>query len=171
MDPQAPPTAPSLATQQNHHSQTSAERLSRGAAHVDNEEDSSQQQYCARPERGSKGSNARGHDSVMSHPFSPKPSSPPSPTSSISSAGRKHRSISEIQEASHVSVSYPPRAYIDPEKGPSSPRSPRSNRVSSSNPNVTATVFDAGEYIEKDPGEKAVQLLVRESQMRGIDVH
>lgn len=166
MDPQAPPTAPSPATyahQQHHHEQRSAERFSNNDANIYNEEDAHQRQYYARTERGSRGSNARGHDSVISHPFSPKASSPPSPTSSISSAGRKHRSISEIQQSPHVSVAYPPRAYIDPEKGISSPRSPRSNRVSSSNPDVAATVYDAGEYIEKGPEEKAVQLLVRES--------
>jgi hypothetical protein len=164
MDPQAPPTAPSPATfAHHHHAQRRPDSNARGHEYAYNEKDAYQHQLESHSHRGSKGSNGRSHDSVISHPFSPKASSPPSPSSSISSAGRKHRSIDDIRRSSPVNVQYPPRVYIDPEKANVSSHSPRSQtRVSASNPDVTAVVYDSGEYHEKGPEEKPVQLLVRQ---------
>jgi hypothetical protein len=160
MDP-PPPTAPPATPQQQHpihHHARTAEPSPNDAEFTDtyNEKDV----YTRRDNaRGSKGSRA-GHDSVISHPFSPKASSPPSPSSSISSIGRKHRSIDEIQFASPVIISAPPKARLsDAEKAQSSRGSRTPNRVSSSNPDVAAAVYNAGD--EKGPEEKAVQLLVR----------
>ncbi|KAF2005133.1 hypothetical protein P154DRAFT_483706 [Amniculicola lignicola CBS 123094] len=110
----------------------------------------------SRTERGSKGSNGRGHDSVISHPFSPKASAPPSQRSSVSSNQRKHRSMSEIQNAP-VTLSYPQQAHLgDPEKGSDSAHGRRSSNRAS-NP---AVIYDSGEYHEKGPEERTVQLLL-----------
>ncbi|PVI05855.1 hypothetical protein DM02DRAFT_638970 [Periconia macrospinosa] len=109
-------------------------------------------------QRGSKGSSrSRAHDSVMSsQPLSPKPTStsPPSPTASL------HRTIPEILPPSPEPIAFPPRAYLDPEKAAagSSLNNPRSPRVS--NQDVTAAVYDSGEYREKGPEDKPVQLLL-----------
>ncbi|KAH7117064.1 hypothetical protein B0J11DRAFT_394221, partial [Dendryphion nanum] len=133
--------------------------------YVYNEKDAYAQPTGPRSQRGSKGSNGRSHDSVISHPFSPKASSPPSPSSSISSARRKHRSIETVQQQSDVlgvAISCPPRAHIDPEKAAlSSPSQDRrtSNRANS-NQDVPAALYDSGEYHEKGPEEKPVQLLL-----------
>ena len=81
---------------------------------------------------------AADHDSVIS-PFSPKPSSAPSPSASIASDKR---------------LSLPPRAHLDPEKAYYAHDSDPT-RVS---PNA---VHDKSEYHEKDPEDKAWQLLVR----------
>ncbi|KAF2016916.1 hypothetical protein BU24DRAFT_140611 [Aaosphaeria arxii CBS 175.79] len=114
-----------------------------------------------RSQRGSKSSSARAHDSVISHPFSPKVSAPPSPGSSISSVGRKHRSIEQIQPVQRpTSVTYPPRAYIDPEKAAAASYGHRSSHRNSSNPDGANAIYDSGEYHEKGPEEKAWQLLL-----------
>ncbi|KAF2866183.1 hypothetical protein BDV95DRAFT_612046 [Massariosphaeria phaeospora] len=122
-------------------------------------------QVDVRAHRSSKDTSGRGHDSVISHPFSPKASSPPSLRSSVSSAGKgPRRPTSEIQPVSDVnSVAYPPRAYIDPEKAQysapgSDGRSP--NRGSRSNQDPNAAIYDSGEYHEKGPEEKPLQLLL-----------
>lgn len=130
-----------------------------------------QQQHQQRPrdERGSKtSSNGRGRDSVISHPFSPKQSYPPSPTSSISSVsgGRRHHSVPEIQSSAPVkdsqNITCPPQAHLDPEKhGYNSSQEPRSHRHSASARGASDAVYDQGEYHEKEPEEKAWQLLVR----------
>ncbi|KAF2263224.1 hypothetical protein CC78DRAFT_288505 [Lojkania enalia] len=166
MEPQPPPTAPSpvalpqqLSHHHHHHHQRSHDTSTSNPEYEYDEKDT-YPRLSSRPERGSKGSNGRSHDSVISHPFSPKASSPPSPSSSISSRGRKHRSISEIHQAPSL-VAYPPRAYLDPEKAQLSARGTRSpNRISSSNPDAPAAVYDSGEYHEKEPEEKAVRLLI-----------
>jgi hypothetical protein len=133
-----------------------------------NEKDASQyqQQQSTHPGRRSKSSYRKGHDSVISHPFSPKASSPPSPGSSISSLGRQPNSITEIRyatpEAESTKIQYPKQVHIDPEK-----RSYRSSqgrrsptRVSAAGYEGDAIVYDKGEYQEKGPEEKAWQLLV-----------
>lgn len=112
--------------------------------------------------RASKASNRRAHDSVISHPLSPKLSTPPSPTSSVSSAGRQHRGIQEIQHAPAThDVACPPPAHLDPEKhdyGSSQGGQRSANRASGLD--ADAIVYDQGEYHEKGPEEKAWQLLV-----------
>lgn len=165
MEPQ-PPRGPSPATfAQHHHRQHRAPESSPYDREHARAEQDRHQQDAPRVERGSKGSSrSHAHDSVISHPLSPKAPSPPSPSSSSVSSARRHRSISEIQHAPAVSdaVSYPPRAHLDPEKAASSPRSQRSpTRVSASNADVTAAViYDSGEYHDKGPEDKPVQLLV-----------
>lgn len=124
--------------------------------------------YEQRVQRGSKGSNrSRAHDSVISHPgpLSPTTPSPPSPASSISSA-QHHRSkrnshISRNSQRPSNDVARPPRAHLDPEKGYASPHRSRSpTHISASNPEVTAVVYDSGEYREKGPEDKPLQLLI-----------
>ncbi|KAF2201949.1 hypothetical protein GQ43DRAFT_17108 [Delitschia confertaspora ATCC 74209] len=114
----------------------------------------------------------RGHDSVLSHQFSPKGSSPPSPRSSVSSAGRHRRAATseiepiETQPRSPRNVPYPAQAHVvDPEKAVTA--SPRhcptrapNTHVSSSNADVTAVLYESADYNEKGPEEKAVQLLL-----------
>ncbi|KAF2730022.1 hypothetical protein EJ04DRAFT_515523 [Polyplosphaeria fusca] len=152
--PTAPPTAHNL-HHQPHHRSSAADASPCDPEYTYNEKDAFSRQQNVRGSKGSRG----GHDSVISHPFSPKASSPPSPSSSISSAGRKHRSIDQIHFASPVIISAPPRARLDPEKAHTSSHGSRTpNRVSYSNPDVTAAVYDSGEYHEKAPQEKAVQL-------------
>ncbi|KAF2107360.1 hypothetical protein BDV96DRAFT_506401 [Lophiotrema nucula] len=162
MDPQVPPTAPPTTLhQQQHHVQRSPRPNHNDSEYTYEETDRYSRQTYSVEQRGSKSSNGRGHDSVISHPFSPKASSPPSPSSSISSAGRKHRSIDQIQYAAPITLSAPPRAHLDPEKANGSSHGTRTpNRVSSSNPDVTAVVYDSGEYHEKGPEDKAVKLLL-----------
>lgn len=137
------------------------ESSSPAAQHEYNEKDAyvGRQPYHPGPhaaQRGSKGSSrSRAHDSVISsQPLSPKPTSPPSPTASL------HRSIPEIQPSSPEPISFPPRAYLDPEKAAAGNflNSPHSPRVS--NHDVTAAVYDSGEYREKGPEDKPVQLLL-----------
>lgn len=111
-------------------------------------------------QRGSKGSSrSRAHDSVMSaQPLSPKPTatSPPSPTASL------HRTIPEIQSSSPPPppLSYPPRAYLDPEKAAAANSTYEQPSPRASNQDVTAAIYDSGEYREKGPEDKPVQLLV-----------
>ncbi|KAF1941968.1 hypothetical protein EJ02DRAFT_466125 [Clathrospora elynae] len=130
-----------------------------------NGKDSCQRQQSIRTERGSKSSYRRAHDSVISHPFSPKASSPPSPSSSISSIGRHHQSITEIQNArpeiKNQHIQLPQQAHLDPEKhGYGSSQGRRSpNRASAAGPEGDAIVYDQGEYQEKGPEEKAWHLL------------
>ncbi|KAJ4331935.1 hypothetical protein N0V95_009776 [Ascochyta clinopodiicola] len=128
-----------------------------------NDKDACPRKDSARTHRGSQSAPARAHDSVIS-PFSPTASELPSPSSSISShAGRKHRSVTEIQETQDRQsrrVSYPPRAHLDPEKADyyDSPHDHRSlNRASL--PDAAAVVYDKSEYHEKGPEDKAWQLL------------
>jgi hypothetical protein len=127
-----------------------------------NEKDAYSQQQNRR-DRGSKtSSNGRGHDSVISHPFSPKPSYPPSPGSSISSAGgQRHHSITEIHSSALKNdghnIRIPPQAHLDPEKhGNRSSHEHRSQRHSETHD----VVYDQSKYHENEPEEKAWQLLV-----------
>lgn len=153
----------------HHHTSSTLPADNHNHNHIDpvyNEKDTYHQ--SPRNERGSNGSNnshGRAHDSVISQPFSPKPSYPPSPTSSVSSAGgRRHRSIPEIQSPTTTeaqNLRYPPQAYLDPEKGGyDSSQERRSHRHSGSVRDQTAIVYDQGKYVEKGPEEKAWQLLV-----------
>ena len=158
-DPHAPPAAPS-AHPQTH--QRSPDRSRHNETDQYADEEGHQRQYYVRAERGSKSSQTRGHDSVISPRFPPKASSPPSPRSSTSSGGRKHLSIDQIQHSPHLSVSYPPQAHIDPEKATSNPRSKRG----SSNAEIPVVIYDSGEYLEKGPEEKAIQLLVRDQKLK-----
>jgi hypothetical protein len=164
MEPQHP-SAPSPATfAQYHHPQPSPHRNSDNGEYAYSEKDAYEQhQYHGRTQRGSKeSSKSRAHDSVISHPLSPKTASLPSPASSISS-GRRHRSIGEVQHLQDENnrISYPPRAHLDPEKGTASPhRSPSPTHVSTSIPDVPAVVYDSGEYREKGPEDHPVRLLV-----------
>ncbi|KZM21411.1 uncharacterized protein EKO05_0006173 [Ascochyta rabiei] len=128
-----------------------------------NEKDARAAKDSARTHRRTQAAPGRAHDSVLS-PLSPSASVPPSPSSSISShAARKHRSITEIHETQarqSRSLSYPPRAHLDPEKADyyDSPREHRSqNRASL--PDAAAVVYDKSEYHEKGPEDKAWQLL------------
>jgi len=155
-----PPSAPYSATFAQHR-QAAPHRYPDSYEHVYNEKDAyAQPPYDPRIQRGSKGSNkSRAHDSVISYPLSPKAPSPPSPASSVGS-GRRQRERGEIQP-SDIEIQYPSRAHIDAEKGYTSPRRSRSpTRISGSNPDVTAVVYDSGEYREKGPEDKPVQLLV-----------
>jgi len=164
MEPQHPPV-PSSATYPDRSQQ--AHQLLPNATpdeyeYTYNEKDAYPRQQ-SRIDRGSKtSSNGRGHDSVISHPFSPKQSYPPSPSSSVSSAGgRRHRSIPEIQFSPPArdsqNIRSPPQAHLDPEKhGYGSSQGHRSQRHSEAND----AVYDQSEYHEKEPEEKAWQLLV-----------
>jgi hypothetical protein len=162
MDLPRPPPAPYSAIS---NTTTSPAELYHNRLSYTNEKDqytyNASQLQNSRHERGSKSTTGRGHDSVISHPFSPKASSPPSPASSISSAGRKSRSIPEVRYSSPPGgsrdITYPPQArIIDPEKAAYS--SPSPGRRS---PNVAQdAVYDQAEYHEKGPEEKAWQLLV-----------
>lgn len=125
------------------------------------------QQQSTRNQRGSKtSSNSRAHDSVISQPFSPKQSYPPSPTSSISSAGgRGRRSIPEIQYTTPLNdgqhIRQPPQAHLDPEKHGYTPsQGHRSSRHSAGASITHDVVYDQAKYHEKEPEEKAWQLLV-----------
>ena len=162
MDPQLPPTAPPTTLHQHHHRDQRSPALSHHESeYTYDETDRYSRQLYSGGQRGSKGSNGRGHDSVISHPFSPKASYPPSPSSSISSVRRKHRSIDQIQYVSPITLSAPPKAHLDPEKASGLSQGARTpNRVSSSNPDVTVAVYDSGEYHEKGPEDNAVRLLV-----------
>lgn len=161
MDLPRPPPAPYSAIS---NTTTSPAELYHNRLSYTNEKDqytyNASQLQNSRHERGSKSTTGRGHDSVISHPFSPKASSPPSPASSISSAGRKSRSIPEVRYSSPPrgsrDITYPPQArIIDPEKAAYS--SPSPGRRS---PNVAQdAVYDQAEYHEKGPEEKAWQLL------------
>ncbi|KAI4625667.1 uncharacterized protein J4E92_003437 [Alternaria infectoria] len=131
-----------------------------------NEKEPYQRQQTIRIDRHSKSSFGRGHDSVISHPFSPKASSAPSPCSSISSIGQQRNSTAEIRYSSRSeiergSIQYPQQAHLDPEKhGYGSSQGRRSpNRVSAAGPDGDAIVYDKGAYHEKGPEEKAWQLL------------
>ena len=178
MDPQSPPPASSPATVARPHQTPSSPPAQHHRQNPHHQQHAPESEYhYPYPYPYSEKHAApvaldRPHDSVISsHPLSPKASSPPSPSSSISS-GRKHRSIQEIQQLQQLQqlqlqqhprhVSYPPRAHLDPEKAQDlASAAPRSqNRASSSNPEVTAVLYDSGEYREKGPEDKAVQLLV-----------
>ncbi|KAF2131037.1 hypothetical protein P153DRAFT_209368 [Dothidotthia symphoricarpi CBS 119687] len=126
--------------------------------HIYNEKDACERRQSVHTERGRR--NGRGHDSVISYPFSP---CTPSPHSSISSAERRHHSGSEARYSVPVvdgrPVSYPPQAHLDPEKndGYSSPQGRQSlNRDLSPQ---KEQVHDRGEYEEGGAEEKAWQLL------------
>jgi hypothetical protein len=163
MDPQAPPTAPSSATYAPHYQHHAKRSVPGNLVHTCYENGAyppQQEPPSQRGSRGSRSSNGCIHDSVISQPFSPKPSSPPSQRSSVSWAAQKHRSTQEVQQAI-VNVSYPPQAHFDPEKAPASPHGVRSpNRSSASNPDVTAVIYNSGDYQDKGPEEKPLQLLV-----------
>jgi hypothetical protein len=171
MEPQHPPV-PFSATyahqsQQTHQSPSNA--ATSEYEYTYNEKDSYPQLQSNRTERGSKASSRRAHDSVISHPFSPKQSYPPSPTSSVSSAGgRRHQSIPEIQFSApneSQSLKYPPQAHLDPEKhGYGSSPGHGSQRHSGSGRGANDAVYDQGEYHESAPEEKAWQLLVSITQ-------
>jgi len=91
----------------------------------------------------------RQHDSVISHPFSPKASSPPSPASSVSSSSRRH----EHEHATVTQpVAYPAPAHMDPEKA--------AYGVRDRDANVTTILYDSSVYHEKGPEEKPIQLLL-----------
>ncbi|KAF2190880.1 hypothetical protein K469DRAFT_558844 [Zopfia rhizophila CBS 207.26] len=161
MNPQPPPTV-SPASHSYQQQQYDQQRSHESSPNDPNDEYSEKDAYQRNQNQNLRlnPGNGRSHDSVISHPFSPKASSPPSPSSSISAA-RHDRSAPEIQQSPPANVSYPPKAHIDPEKQAFSPQSPRSPaRVSSSNPDVTAILYDSGEYNEKGPEDKAVQLLL-----------
>ena len=144
--------------------------------------DSYYHHHSQHPSQSQLTAGAYGHDSVISHPFSPKASSPPSPSSSVSSSGQRRKrgdvagegsgsasrsspEIQPVQQSDHqpqpsINHSYPSPAHTDPEKAvASTQRTPRSHNTHSSNPDVTA-VYETAEYKEKAPEEKAVQLLV-----------
>jgi len=128
-----------------------------------NEKDAYLQQQESRVARGSKSSSRRPHDSVISHPFSPKASYPPSPCSSISSEDRRqHADIQTSQTAIEArNLRIPPQAHLDPEKHGygSSHGHKSSHRHSGSVRGPNAVVYDQSEYQEKAPEEKAWQLL------------
>jgi hypothetical protein len=174
MEPQLPPApcspSPAHHSQPQHHPQL---RLSNPAAyadyhHVYSEKDNHSHHHSIRSDRLSKSSCRRAHDSVISHPFSPKPSSPPSPSSnsSISSIGHHPNSTnSHRYSSSHPdrqSISYPPQAHLDPEKHAEaiSQAHRLSNRLSALPSGADAIVYDKGAYQEKGPEEKAWQLLL-----------
>ncbi|KAJ4355896.1 uncharacterized protein N0V89_003921 [Didymosphaeria variabile] len=164
MEPQLPP-APSPA----YHHPHALHRAPVDIGYQYSEKDvyDHRQQYAPRLERGSKGSsNSRAHDSVISYPRSPNAAtpSPPSPVSSLLSA-RNHRSQQSARHSQDAisAVSQPSRAHVDPEKADSSPhRSPSPAHLSASNPDVTrqTIAYDPGEYDEKGPEDKPVQLLL-----------
>jgi hypothetical protein len=170
MEPRHPPV-PSPAThaqvQTSGHSSRVESNYESEYAEKYNEKDTYARKDSTRTDRASKASYGHAHDSVIS-PFSPKASAPPSPSSSISShVGRKHRSVSEIQETharySHNShrVSYPPRAHLgDPEKANSYDPYEHRSQTRGSIPDAGAVVYDKSEYHEKGPEDKAWQLLV-----------
>lgn len=91
----------------------------------------------------SKSSRHCGRDSVLSHPFSP------SPTTSTTD----HRLPSHPDRHS---IPYPPPAWIDEEKHACGV----SHGFHASQPGVEAVVYDQGQYHEKGPEEKAWQLLL-----------
>lgn len=161
------PLAPYSATYSlpSHYQLSSTSTSPDESDYVYNEKDAFASQQSYRTDRGSKSSSNRGRDSVISHPFSPKASSPPSPSSSVSSAGRRHRSIPEIHSAQSVTdiqpVTYPPQAYLDPEKQAYGSSQGRRSQNLPGGPEADAIVYDQGEYHEKGPEEKAWQLLVR----------
>jgi hypothetical protein len=164
MDPQHPPvpfSATHADSSQRPH-QLAPNTVRNEGEHTYTEKDAHSRQQN-RVDRGSKASsNDRGHDSVISHPFSPKRSYPPSPTSSVSSAGgRRHSPIPEIQSARPANdgqnISYPAPAHLDPEKhGYRSSQEHRTHRQSE----TQDAVYDENKYHEKEPLEKAWQLLV-----------
>lgn len=162
MDPRHPPV-PSPATHSSGRSLPAETDTESEYAEKYNEKSTYARKDSTRTDCASKASYSRPHDSVIS-PFSPKASAPPSPSSSISSeAGRKQRSLSEIQETharqsrnSHR-VSYPPRAHLDPEKA-NLDDAYAQNRGSVLG--AGAVVYDKSEYHEKGPEDKAWQLLV-----------
>ncbi|KAF2624191.1 hypothetical protein BU25DRAFT_163034 [Macroventuria anomochaeta] len=159
------PPAPCSATHAQSHSSSHSSPAETDYECDYNEKDTYPRKDSTRTDCASKSTYGHVHDSVIS-PFSPKTSAPPSLSSSISSnVGRKHHSVSEIQEThdresrqSHR-VSYPPRAHLeDPEKANSYdlPYEHRSqNRASVPN----AVVYDKSEYHEKGPEDKTWQLL------------
>lgn len=167
MDPPSPSAPPPATFARDHHTKAPTQPNNPDSCqYVYSEKDAypHPQQYDPQTQRGSKGSSqSRAHDSVISHPLSPKPASPPSPASSISSGPRKQGSTPEIQQSrgANNAISYPPRAHLDPEKGfPLPYRSPSPTRVSASNPDVTTVLYDSGEYHEKGPEDKPVHLLL-----------
>jgi hypothetical protein len=178
MESQPPPVpCPATCTQQHHHSQPqlSPNALPAEYEYTCNEKAPSQRQQSIRVERNSKSSYGRGHDSVISHPFSPKASSPPSPCSSVSSIGRPRHSVQETRRSRseiEQQIQLPPKAHLDPEKhGLGSSRGHRSpNRVSAAGPDGDAIVYDKGEYQEKQPEERAWHLLVSDTNSINLTV-
>jgi hypothetical protein len=154
------PAAPATSAYQQPHCQPSDHQ-----EEYNEKDEQCHQHHVPKVERASKAScSSRARDSVISHPLSPKPrTTPPSPASSV------HRSeIQHHSKAVNDELSFPPRAHLDPEKagaGASPHRQPPS-RVSASNPDVTAVVYDSGEYHEKGPEDKPVQLLVSPKSIR-----
>ncbi|EMD95990.1 hypothetical protein COCC4DRAFT_157004 [Bipolaris maydis ATCC 48331] len=173
-----PPASAILAPPSQHHQPQPQyyHRLSSPAANCDYDYDSqySEKEHrhhsSVHSDRLSRSSNRRPHDSVISHPFSPKPSSPPSPStnssSSISSVGH-HRNSSNAHRYSssqleRQSLSFPPQAHIDPEKHAEALAHGYrvSNRLSAVPSGADAIVYDKGAYQEKGAEEKAWQLLL-----------
>ncbi|KAF1948426.1 hypothetical protein CC80DRAFT_498242 [Byssothecium circinans] len=144
-----PPPPPQPQPQPSYHRQQSP--IADTYHHREHEDSEKDEQYVPRGQRGSKGSSrSRAHDSVMSNPLSPRPIHlPPSPSISTPEIQRSMPTNNE--------PAYPPRAYLDPEKVAGAAGSPR---VSASNPDVTAVLYDSGEYHEKGPEDKPVQLLL-----------
>ncbi|KAL1792762.1 hypothetical protein ACET3X_009269 [Alternaria dauci] len=131
-----------------------------------NEKEQYHPQHSIRPDRHSKSSFGRGHDSVISsHPFSPNDSSAPSPGSSISSIGQQQNPTPETRYSrSNIeqrNVQYPQQAHLDPEKHGygSSHDGPSPNRASAARLDSEAIIYDKGAFHEKGPEEKAWQLL------------
>lgn len=126
-----------------------------------NEKHAHARQQSVHTDRGSNSSPARPRDSVISHPFSPKPSSP-SPASSISSSDQGRHSVTDKRHSSAAdgqNIRYPPRAYLDPEKhGYGSSQALRSHRPGPG-AEAEAVVYDQGKYHDQGPEEKAWQLL------------
>ncbi|RAR08401.1 hypothetical protein DDE82_002382 [Stemphylium lycopersici] len=168
MESQPPPVPCSATPTQHHQQRPSSNAVADDHEYTYNEKEPYQRQHSVRPDRNSKSSYSRAHDSVISsHPFSPKPSSPPSPCSSISSVGGQQPNSPQGRryspsEIDRQSIQYPPKAHLDPEKHAySSSQGRRSpNRASATPaPDSDAIVYDKGAYHEKGPEEKAWHLL------------
>lgn len=146
MDPQPPqPTRAPAAAGQPHHHQNYEHHQQYAHSH---QHDPDLRYGYGEKDRGPR----RQHDSVISHPFSPKASSPPSPASSVSSSSRRHEQEQEPHATVTQPVAYPPPAHMDPEKAAYSARERDAN--------VTTILYDSSVYPEKGPEEKPVQLLV-----------
>ncbi|USP81058.1 hypothetical protein yc1106_08332 [Curvularia clavata] len=172
-EPQPPPAPGSpappqhLSHHQHHYYQHRLSSPAVSSDYVDCEKDPYHQhhQHSLRSDRLSKSSNRGAHDSVISHPFSPKPSSPPSPSSdsTLSSISPQRTSAQANRHSSQVErqfLQYPQKAHIDPEKHAASLSQSRSpNRLSALPSVVDAIVYDKGAFQEKGPEEKACQLL------------
>lgn len=160
METQRPPpvSSPAAHSQRAHHQPQSTTAPFDGYDYEYNEKDANARHESFHTDRGSRSSYGRGHDSVISQPFSPKGSSPPS-RSSISSASQRQYSVpNNLRSTSTVeseAIKYPPQAYLDPEK-----HGYPSYSTNRGGPEADAIVYDQGKYHERGPEEKAWQLLV-----------